>query len=113
MLDWEFEKAGRVVKVSPPAKLIATYLGLAMRAVHDGLGFRLTFEGYIGDGVTSGAPVNGLDDWNRFCTTRAGASRRPRLSRSWPLFWNGANGRREAGRVSIHSMLGSTRSGGL
>ena len=33
MLDWEFEKAGRVVKVSPPAKLIATYLGLALRAV--------------------------------------------------------------------------------
>src|SRR6185295_3866802 len=25
MLDWEFEKNGRVVKVSPPAKLTATY----------------------------------------------------------------------------------------
>src|SRR6202166_699726 len=47
MLDWEFEKAGRVVKVAPPAKLIATYLGLAMRAVHDGLGYWLTFEGYV------------------------------------------------------------------
>ena len=31
MLDWEFEKAGRVVKVSPPAKLVATYLGLALQ----------------------------------------------------------------------------------
>jgi DNA-binding transcriptional LysR family regulator len=63
MLDWEFEKAGRVVKVSPPAKLVATYLGLAMRAVHDGLGFWLTFEGYIGEAVTSGALVSVLDDW--------------------------------------------------
>src|SRR6201995_571015 len=26
MLDWEFEKNGRVVKVAPPAKLVATYL---------------------------------------------------------------------------------------
>jgi DNA-binding transcriptional LysR family regulator len=32
ILDWEFEKAGRVVKVSPPAKLIGTYLGLAMQS---------------------------------------------------------------------------------
>src|SRR4029450_5776984 len=55
MLDWEFEKAGRVVKVSPPAKLIATYLGLALRAVHDGTGFWLTFEGYVRYGITSRA----------------------------------------------------------
>src|SRR6266702_7849630 len=63
MLDWEFEKAGRVVKVSPPAKLIATYLGLALRAVHDGVGFWLTFEGYVHYGVKSGALVSVLDDW--------------------------------------------------
>jgi DNA-binding transcriptional LysR family regulator len=63
MLDWEFEKAGRVVKVSPPAKLIATYLGLALRAVHDGTGFWLTFEGYVRYGVKSGALVSVLDDW--------------------------------------------------
>jgi DNA-binding transcriptional LysR family regulator len=63
MLDWEFEKAGRVVKVSPPAKLIATYLGLAMRAVLDGVGFWATFEGYVREAVTSGALVSVLDDW--------------------------------------------------
>jgi len=63
MLDWEFEKAGRVVKVSPPPKLIATYLGLAMRAVHDGVGFWLTFEGYVREGISSGALVSVLDDW--------------------------------------------------
>lgn len=61
--DWEFEKAGRVVKVSPPAKLIATYLGLALRAVHDGVGYWATFEGYVRYGVKSGALVSVLDDW--------------------------------------------------
>jgi DNA-binding transcriptional LysR family regulator len=63
MMDWEFEKAGRVVKVSPPAKLIATYLGLALRAVHDGVGYWATFEGYVRYGVKSGALVSVLDDW--------------------------------------------------
>jgi DNA-binding transcriptional LysR family regulator len=63
MMDWEFEKAGRVVKVAPPAKMIATYLGLAIRAVHDGLGFWATFEGYVRDAVKSGELVSVLDDW--------------------------------------------------
>ena len=63
MLDWEFEKAGRVVKVSPPAKLIATYLGLALRAVLDGVGFWATFEGYVGEDVKSGVLVSVLEDW--------------------------------------------------
>jgi DNA-binding transcriptional LysR family regulator len=63
LLDCEFEKAGRVVKVSPPAKLIATYLGLALRAVHDGVGFWPTFEGYVREDVKSGALVSVLEDW--------------------------------------------------
>jgi DNA-binding transcriptional LysR family regulator len=63
MLDWEFEKAGRVLKVSPPAKLIATYLGLARQAAHDGLGFWLTFEGYVREAVKSGELISVLDDW--------------------------------------------------
>jgi len=63
MLDWEFEKAGRVMKVAPPPRMIATYLGLAMRAVLDGLGYWLTFEGYVRDAVRSGALVSVLDDW--------------------------------------------------
>jgi DNA-binding transcriptional LysR family regulator len=63
LLDWEFEKAGRVVKVSPPAKLTATYLGLALRGVLDGVGFWLTFEGYVRSAVKSGALISVLDDW--------------------------------------------------
>jgi DNA-binding transcriptional LysR family regulator len=63
MLDWEFEKAGRVVRLSPPAKLMATYPGLAMRAARDGVGFWLTFEDYVREAIASGALVSVLDDW--------------------------------------------------
>ena len=45
------------------AKLIATHLGLALRAVHDGVGYWATFEGYVRYGVKSGALVSVLDDW--------------------------------------------------
>lgn len=63
LLDLEFEKAGRVVKVSPPAKLIANYPGIAQRAALDGIGFWMTFEGYAREGIESGALVSVLDDW--------------------------------------------------
>jgi DNA-binding transcriptional LysR family regulator len=61
--DWEFEKAGHVVKVAPHGKLIVTYLGLALRAAHDGLGFWGASEGYIREAVKSGALVSVLEDW--------------------------------------------------
>ena len=63
MLDWEFEKAGRVVNVSPPAKLIVNYPGAAYRAARDGFGFWLTFEGYVREDIKAGALVSVLDDW--------------------------------------------------
>ena len=63
MLDWEFERAGRVVKVTPPAKLVATYQGLAMRGALDGVGFWLTFEGYVAEALRSGMLTGVLEDW--------------------------------------------------
>jgi DNA-binding transcriptional LysR family regulator len=61
--DWEFEKAGRLVKVSPPGRLIVNYPGLARRAALDGIGFWPTFEGWVRDDVKSGALVSVLEDW--------------------------------------------------
>jgi DNA-binding transcriptional LysR family regulator len=61
--DWEFEKAGRVVKVAPTGRLIVNYPGLAMRAALDGVGFWPTFEGYVRDEVKSGELVSVLEDW--------------------------------------------------
>jgi DNA-binding transcriptional LysR family regulator len=63
LLDWEFEKAGQVVNVSPPPALIANYPGLVQRAARDGVGFWLTFEGYVREAIKSGALVSVLDDW--------------------------------------------------
>jgi DNA-binding transcriptional LysR family regulator len=63
MPDWEFEKAGRIVKVAPPGKLIATYTGLARRAALEGVGFWPTFEGYVREAVASGELVSVLEDW--------------------------------------------------
>jgi DNA-binding transcriptional LysR family regulator len=61
--DWEFEKAGHVVKVTPRGNLIATDIGLALRAAHDGLGFWAASEGYIRGAVKSGILISVLDDW--------------------------------------------------
>src|SRR5207248_7186876 len=63
MHDWEFEKAGQVVKVDPRAKLISSHMGLAKRATLDGVGFWATVEGYVGESVRSGALVSVLEDW--------------------------------------------------
>jgi DNA-binding transcriptional LysR family regulator len=63
MPDWEFEKAGRAVKLAPPARLIATYLPMAMQAACDGAGFWMTFEGHVRAAIKSGALVSVLDDW--------------------------------------------------
>jgi len=63
LLDWEFEKAGQVVKVSPPPRLIANYPGLVQRAARDGFGFWLTFEGYVREDIKAGRLVSVLDDW--------------------------------------------------
>ena len=63
MLDWEFEKDGRIVKVSPRGPLIANYSRLQLRSVLDGLGYHLTFDGYVRDAIKSGALVSVLEDW--------------------------------------------------
>lgn len=63
MHDWEFEKAGQIMKVDPPAKLISTNMNLAMRAALDGVGIWATLDGYVGDAVKSGALVSLMEDW--------------------------------------------------
>jgi DNA-binding transcriptional LysR family regulator len=61
--DWEFEEAGRIMKVSPHGQLVATHLGLALRAVMDGLGFWPTFEGYVREEIKARRLVSVLEDW--------------------------------------------------
>lgn len=63
MPDWEFEKAGRVVKVSPRGVLVGNHLTLMLKALSDGMGYWATFEGYVHDGVKAGTLVSVLEDW--------------------------------------------------
>ena len=63
MPDWEFEKAGRVIKIAPRGPLVAGYSRLALLTALDGLGFFATFEGYVRDAIISGALVSVLEDW--------------------------------------------------
>ncbi|ABD86027.1 LysR family transcriptional regulator [Rhodopseudomonas palustris] len=63
MPDWEFEQAGRVVRVTPRGPLVAGYSQLAIRAALDGLGFFAAFEGYVRADIAAGRLVSVLDDW--------------------------------------------------
>jgi DNA-binding transcriptional LysR family regulator len=63
MHDWEFEKAGQIVKVDPPAKLVSTNMGLAMRAALGGAGIWASLNGYVADAVKSGALLSLMEDW--------------------------------------------------
>jgi DNA-binding transcriptional LysR family regulator len=63
LLDWEFEKAGREMKVSPAPSVIANYPGLARRAAYEGLGFWPTFKGYLHEDIKAGQLVSVLEDW--------------------------------------------------
>jgi DNA-binding transcriptional LysR family regulator len=63
MLDWEFEKAGREVKISPTAKLVVNHPGPAMRAARDGVGFWLTFRDQVEEAIATGELISVLDDW--------------------------------------------------
>jgi DNA-binding transcriptional LysR family regulator len=62
-LPWEFEKAGRVVKIAPTGPLVTTSTELQVRAAIDGLGFLMTFEGHVRDAIASGRLVSLLEDW--------------------------------------------------
>ena len=63
MPDWEFEKDGRVVMVTPQGPLTANYPPLGIRAACDGLGFFAIFEGYVREAVAAGRLVSVLQDW--------------------------------------------------
>jgi DNA-binding transcriptional LysR family regulator len=63
-LPWEFERAGEVIKVSPPAVLETNSLELQRAAVIAGEGIAMSFEGFYRDLLASGAIQEILEDWS-------------------------------------------------
>lgn len=63
ILAWEFEKAGRVIKIVPEGPLFATNTALQLQAARDGLGYLATFEGYARDDIAGGRLRTVLDEW--------------------------------------------------
>jgi DNA-binding transcriptional LysR family regulator len=63
LLPWEFERRGRVVKIVPRGPFMSGHIGVQRQAAMDGLGFLMTFEGYIRDQIAAGTLVRVLDDW--------------------------------------------------
>jgi DNA-binding transcriptional LysR family regulator len=60
---WEFEKAGRVINLSPAAAFRSSDMEVLLRAAIDGAGFLATFEGYARPALDKGQLIAVLDDW--------------------------------------------------
>jgi len=63
-LPWEFERDGRLVRVSPPPRLLTNSLELQREAVMAGLGLACSFEGFWSDLIASGGVEEVLADWS-------------------------------------------------
>jgi DNA-binding transcriptional LysR family regulator len=62
--SWEFEREGRIVKVSPPARLLTNSQELQRAAVLAGLGIAASFHGMYRDLIESGAVEEVLPGWS-------------------------------------------------
>lgn len=63
--NWEFERAGEVIRINPPETLIATSLELEVAAARGGLGVIATFEDFLRPHLASGELVEVLADWQQ------------------------------------------------
>jgi DNA-binding transcriptional LysR family regulator len=63
LLPWEFEKRGRLVRIMPRGPFLSGHVGVQRRAALDGLGFLMTFEGYVRTAIADGSLVGVLEDW--------------------------------------------------
>jgi DNA-binding transcriptional LysR family regulator len=60
---WEFEKDGKVIRVSPEGPLTTTSGDLELAAAEAGVGLLATFEGFAADLIAAGRLETVLDDW--------------------------------------------------
>jgi len=60
---WEFEKAGEIVRVDPPTRVLANTLDMELGAAIGGLGIISTFDAVLGPLIASGDLQPVLRDW--------------------------------------------------
>ncbi len=60
---WEFERDGRVLKVTPEGPLTTNSIALQLQAALDGVGYLATFEAYGRGPIAEGKLVRLLEDW--------------------------------------------------
>jgi DNA-binding transcriptional LysR family regulator len=60
---WEFERNGKLVRISPSGPLVATTLAMELSAAIAGLGVIATFEECLAPAFATGALTPVLEDW--------------------------------------------------
>jgi DNA-binding transcriptional LysR family regulator len=61
---WKFARGTHKLNLVPRGPLAASHMPLLMDAALGGLGFLMTFEGYVTEAVASGKLIRVLDEWN-------------------------------------------------
>ncbi|WP_267388051.1 LysR family transcriptional regulator [Sphingomonas sp. GC_Shp_3] len=64
MGEWEYEKDGETIIVSPPAHFVTNRMPLLLAAVEAGVGLFGGFEAYVAPGIARGTMVEVLADWS-------------------------------------------------
>ena len=62
---WEFERDGKVLRISPTGPLVATATDLEISAAVQGLGLIHSFEGFLAPALASGTLQAVLTDWSQ------------------------------------------------
>lgn len=62
-LAWEFERGGERLTLEPTGPLVVSHGPLLLSAALDGVGFALTFEGYVEEHLAAGRLVRLFEDW--------------------------------------------------
>jgi DNA-binding transcriptional LysR family regulator len=62
--DWEYEKGGETLHVSPPARFVFGGMPLGLAAAEAGLGLLYAFEPHVAPAIARGALVEVLEDWS-------------------------------------------------
>ena len=63
MTVWEFERAGKTIRVTPNGPLVSNAMELELAGAAAGLGIIISFEEYLAPMLASGALVPVLEDW--------------------------------------------------